>query len=954
MDHLDIGGEFQELTLSNGLTVWLVRDVAQSVARGTVVVRAGAKDSPDTGIAHYFEHMMFKGTTTIGTTDYESEKLLLDKIADEYTLLGKAGSQSERDRIQQNINKLNIEASSYSIPNDFSNLISKYGGNGLNAGTSYDYTVYYNSFRPEYLAHWCSLYSERLVAPVFRLFQSELETVYEEKNMLSNDPFSSATQRVFERVFAPHPYRHPIIGSTEALKNPDLHAMQQFFETYYTAGNMAVILSGDLPGESQIVPLLEQTFGRIKPGKPVRPIHEQPNRFKGKETFEIKHPVPALNMIGTLWHAVPNNHPDLLPLQLINALLNNNGKTGLLDQVVLNRHATMATASCLSFNDCGFFGILIIPKIAPFARRKAEHEVQKAISQIRSGSFSDELFSQAKLSLLRSQYEIFETPKARQTYLQNLFASYATIEDTKHELDRLEAMSREEVVKIAQKYLGEDRLRVTKKTGRYAYEPLQKPPYDPVTNTQSGAQSPFGKKLEGLPIHAGKVPTLDLSQDKDATLMSSRPLRTLYHTVYPANGLFRLTFTFYRGVYHHPIQDLLAPYLDQVGGGGMKAKEFYDHLYRYGTTLTFDTADYYFTATLKGYDKYFKESTTLLADYLRDVERSRGALKEARHELKLSDETNKNTPETIGAWLSSRVRYGAKAGYLQTLSPKEAKKITLDDLQEELHALLKSEADIHYSGTLDKQAVLEEVGKVLPHLEESSYPAEPFIYLEAKPITTPQIYILHEPEASQSIIRTYLALGTMTPQEKKQAIFFANYLGGGMGSVLFQEIREYRSLAYSVWCRLIISKPIDPDHTSHLLIGMGTQHDKAASAIQLLTELLSNLPLTDERLENARHNLRSSAAGLYPTERQKSARIAYLLRSGYTVDMAKELLAVSEQVGMDGLCSFYKEKVAHRPLIHTIVGNTKVMDLESLKQHYTLREVSRKELLDDRFIMPDA
>ena len=164
-------------TLENGLTVWLNEDHTQPKVLGAVVVKAGAKDCPNTGIAHYFEHMMFKGTDKIGTVDYEKEKEILDRIAAKYDELAATKEASERKALQKQINELSVEAAAYVIPNEFDRLISRYGGTKLNAGTSLDYTVYFNTFSPQYMEQWAEINSERLIHPVFRLFQNEVETV---------------------------------------------------------------------------------------------------------------------------------------------------------------------------------------------------------------------------------------------------------------------------------------------------------------------------------------------------------------------------------------------------------------------------------------------------------------------------------------------------------------------------------------------------------------------------------------------------------------------------------------------------------------------------------------------------------------------------------------------------------------------------------------------------------
>ncbi len=140
-----------EKTLPNGLTVWLNPDDSQAKVIGYVVVRAGARDCPNTGIAHYFEHIMFKGTQTIGTTDYAKEKPFLDQIARQYDALSRTTDLQERRHIQQEINQLNRQAAVYAIPNEFSKLLTHYGGSRVNAFTSLDETVYHSEFAPQYL-----------------------------------------------------------------------------------------------------------------------------------------------------------------------------------------------------------------------------------------------------------------------------------------------------------------------------------------------------------------------------------------------------------------------------------------------------------------------------------------------------------------------------------------------------------------------------------------------------------------------------------------------------------------------------------------------------------------------------------------------------------------------------------------------------------------------------------
>lgn len=251
-------------TLANGMTVWVSEDHSQPKVFGAVVVKAGAKDCPNSGIAHYLEHLLFKGTDNIGTTDYGKEKPWLDSISAQYDLLARTTDEARRLSIQRHINELSIKAANYAIPNEFNNLISRFGGTGLNAYTSFDETVFHNSFAPQYIRQWCELYAERLRNPVFRLFQGELETVYEEKNMYADNLVTSTAEHAQQLALACTPYAYPILGATDSLKNPRLSEMTRFFRERYVPTNMGLILCGDISADS-LRPLLDNTFGTLRP-----------------------------------------------------------------------------------------------------------------------------------------------------------------------------------------------------------------------------------------------------------------------------------------------------------------------------------------------------------------------------------------------------------------------------------------------------------------------------------------------------------------------------------------------------------------------------------------------------------------------------------------------------------------------------------------------------------------
>ena len=235
-------------TLENGLTVMLNEDRNETSVFGAVVIDGGGKRDPSdaTGIAHYLEHVLFKGTSKMGTTNYAKEKVYLDSIEVLYDELSKKKDKKTRLKIQRHINDLSVKASEYAIPNEFTRLIEGMGGTGLNAGTGYDFIYYFNSFPSAQIEKWVDLYSHRFLDPVFRLFQSELETVYEEKNRAMDNPFRVFNETSRKYFFKNHPYgQQTILGSVEHLKTPSLSKMKEYYNKYYVPNNMHLLIAGD-------------------------------------------------------------------------------------------------------------------------------------------------------------------------------------------------------------------------------------------------------------------------------------------------------------------------------------------------------------------------------------------------------------------------------------------------------------------------------------------------------------------------------------------------------------------------------------------------------------------------------------------------------------------------------------------------------------------------------------
>ena len=405
--------EIEIYKLDNGLTVYLNEDHALPSVFGAVAVKGGSKRDPAeaTGIAHYFEHIMFKGTDQIGTLDYKSEKPYLDSIATLYDRLAETTDEEQKVSIQKDINRLSIKASEYAIPNETQKILGEMGGTSLNAGTGYDQIVYYNIFPSNQVEKWLDVYSHRFTNPVYRLFQSELETVYEEYNMYKDNRFSTAFEEILKAFYPEHPYGVPVIGYPDHLKNPSMKRMREYFETYYVANNMALILSGNFDSEL-VKPLIKKYFSSWKQGNiPPLPETYKIEPIQGKQVVQKKLTPVKFGVMA--FRSVPNGHDDSPALNVINMLLSNSSLTGLLDELSVENKILMANSMGMRFNEAGGEIIFFVPKIIGQSLDKAEELVNEKLRKLKSGEFDDKLLEAVKTQIVVEYERNFEDQYGR-------------------------------------------------------------------------------------------------------------------------------------------------------------------------------------------------------------------------------------------------------------------------------------------------------------------------------------------------------------------------------------------------------------------------------------------------------------------------------------------------------------------------------------------------------------
>ena len=932
--------EVKELKLSNGMTVWLNEDHSQPKVFGAVVVKAGAKDCPNTGIAHYFEHIMFKGTDRIGTTDYAAEKPWLDSISAQYDLLSQTKDETARTRIQKHINELSIKAADYIIPNEYSRLISKYGGSSLNAGTGQDLTYYHNSFLPQFMEQWCWLNSERLMTPVFRGFQGELENVYEEKNRAADD-MGDVQDKIFKAVFKTQPYAYPVLGSTENLKNPRLSDMAAFFKKYYVASNMCLILCGDIRPDAALVTLLEKTFGRVQTG-PVPERRKSPvPAIEAGDRQQIKLPIPLIGAEALVFKAPTEYEADANALDLANMLLYN-GKAGLLDSLTNEHKVLVSAAMTAGLDDAAGSAIIVIPNL--FGKmKKAEGRVLEQVQQVMDGNFSEEQVEILKQQMLMDAQRELETISSRSQRMVMTFSKGRSWQDVLDKIEGIRRLTKADVVAAARKYYGGNYITLSKKYGTPQKETLKQPGYKPVSPKNLDAKSAFALQLEQIPVKDMAVRTVDFGQDIEIKPLNNHV--TLYYKDNPVNDVFTFTLRYKDGELHTPALSVLGSCLSQLGTDSLNRQQLGQAWQRIGATMEVVPGDVAFSINLTGPDRQLVTALRLLAHFLRSAKADQKALKDAKDEDRIDRKSFGKQKDDVLRPAIHRIAYGERSSYLKQLSRKEVKALKNEDLMALFRELQQYDCELFYCGRQPIEYVAAQAQQALP-LSQCTKPQadtfRPFLQYDE-----PVVYFYHVPKSRQNYIVSYDAIGALPTQEERVKFkLWDEYFGGGMSSVLFQNVREFRSLAYATGgSAFTTSLAQHSDASQGYVTVTGTQADKTLEALSTVDSLLRQLPMKENNLEAARQSVLNDIQNNYPTFRTLGKYVANQLRDGYVSDPNTGIARGIPSVTSQDIMQFHQKHVtSNKNRIWIVIGDRKITDMKALARYGKVVELRKEDV----------
>jgi predicted Zn-dependent peptidase len=316
-----------EHRLSNGFKVLMLERHSSPTVALYILFKAGAVDEdPDSvGIAHLLEHMLFKGTDSIGTTNFDKEKILLHEIDETGTALdaerakGDGADEDHVKKLEQRLAELQEEAGTYIVRNEYESWYTRHGAQGFNAATSKDYTLYMVELPSNKVELWAMLESDRLKNYVLRDFYTERQAVLEERRMrVDTNPFGMLSESFLDTAFQDHPYGVSIIGMPDDINRLSKEKANRFFDNHYTPENGVIIMVGDVvPGD--VIPMLEKYFGSIPAKKPAQSMITREPKQQTQRRVNVQFDAEPSLMIGYHKPAVP--HSDNYVFDMIGGIL---------------------------------------------------------------------------------------------------------------------------------------------------------------------------------------------------------------------------------------------------------------------------------------------------------------------------------------------------------------------------------------------------------------------------------------------------------------------------------------------------------------------------------------------------------------------------------------------------------------------------------------------------------
>lgn len=920
-------------TLKNGLKVYM--SVYKDVPRiqTYIAVRVGSKNDPaeTTGLAHYLEHLMFKGTSRIGTADWDKEHLLLEQIEKEFEIYRNETDPQKRAAIYHVIDSLSYEASGYAIPNEYVKLMKFIGSTGTNAWTSNDNTVYVEDIPVNQLDNWARIQGERFSDPVIRLFHTELETVYEEKNRSLTSDSRKASEAMLATLYPSYPYgTQTTLGNPEHLKNPSITNIRNFVSTYYVPNNMAIILAGDFNPDEAIA-TIEKYFGKMEAKRfpQLAKIAEDEMRPLPQRT-EVKVVGLEAEFVNLAFRiGKPANAKEIYMLNMLDYILNN-GKCGLID---LNINQKQLTAGCSSYPYvlCDNSAFILHGKSK---NGQSLEEVEKLlleqINRVCEGQFDDELMSGAINNMRLQEMQQLESNSSRASKLLSAFTNQVPWDEACKSIDIYSQITKEDLVGFAQKYFAKAGYAAIYKVQGKPDEvhPVAKPPITPI-QVNRDAESKYFQELKKAPV-ANIAPQFpDFNKDIQKDKLDKKGNAPIYCVKNTENQKFSLSIVFDEGELTRKGLPIAASYVKYLGTDKYTAAEVQKMFYQMACNFYVSCSDDETSIVISGLSENFEPAVELALNVLSTGQASPELFKEQiESRIKAMEDAKKSQDKVLSA-LRIFCEYGPDlVNY--SLKPNELRNLEPTCVNKELQHLLTCMPEFRYYGPSSAKQVKKSLAKLYPLPEQCAETAVAAEF-ENQPVVEDVVYFVPY-DAKQARLVTY-SRGPQYDRELLPIVFMYNqYFSGGMSAIVFQEMREKRSLAYTAQSSYIISdKPMDYTYNYSFI---GTQNDKVIDAWLAFNELFNEMPESETAFELAKANALTNIATSRKTKNKILSAFISNRRLGFNYDRQQFIYDNLKKLTLKDVIEFNQHYIKKQPKIYMLLAREKDVDFDAIEKNF--------------------
>lgn len=925
-------------TLDNGLKIYMSVNKDEPRLQTAIAVRVGGKNDPAeaTGMAHYFEHLMFKGTQKFGTSDYAAEKVYLDRIEELFETYRHTTDDAARKAIYHEIDSLSYLASQIAIPNEYDKLMATIGADGTNAFTSTDVTCYVEDIPSNQIENWARIQADRFENAVIRGFHTELETIYEEKNMSLTQDSNKVWEAVDEALFPFHPYgRQTVLGTQEHLKNPSITLVKKYHDTFYVPNNMVVCVAGDFDPD-YMVSVIKKYFGHMKPNPAIPAVVADPETPITEPVVRNIYGLESENV--TLAWRTPGQHLGSSAVGNVAASILYNGMCGLVDVDLVDSQKVLNMWAFLNEQpDYSSFMAQGRPK-AGQSLEEVRDLFLAVVEKLRAGDFDEELVKASVNNILAQSQGQLESNYGRASQFIDSFVAGLDWKQTVGYTDELKKVTKADVVEWANTYLRDDNYAcVFKRQGEdTTIKKISAPAITPIA-TNRDAVSDFVKEIQATEVKPIEPVFVDF--EKDLTRRALSKGTELLYAHKSVNDLYTLSYYFNKGTQDCPALALAGEYFNLLGTAEKSSLDIKSELYELASEVSFHAGAHTSSVTITGLRENMPQAIAIAEDLILNAVGDEEIFSEIKAQRKTQRSNSKLQQRACFGALSRYAQYGADVVKKNTLSNAELDALTSEDVLGAARSLMNEGSYVLYYGKDDAATVAKEV--LAGHAITDA--ARPEYVTDIMRETSKPVIYLAQYDSPQLYYRQFSCDGAKYNAALEPAVTLYNeYFGGGMNGIVFQEMREARGLAYSA--SAYYSEPYSKEQPYSFGAFIATQNDKMQQAIEAFDDIINNMPESEAAFKIAKEGLISRLRTARTSGFAVINKYIECEELGIEEPTDKALYEAVQNMTLEDVKAFQQEYVKGRTYNYAILGDIKNLDLKYLGTLGTIKVLSSTDI----------